>query len=216
MTLYYEPLVAYVRKIPWTVEIRRSPEYDGDDGGGLVRAFFVDRIGRDEVLLAWSRDRCPFRHWVRRVMRNFLLAKLAEVQQAKRNFSKFLSQQSPEESEDPSVDAAFDREFLRVVVRVASERTEQRLRARNRSEVWEAFRERYCRGRSYDELAHLIPGTHGTQAGALARAAWTFAMAVREAISWPGASEDDIDRELQSLLRVVLRAKFRRKDRPNE
>ena len=34
MTLYYEPLVAYVRKIPWTVEIRRSPEYDGDDGGG--------------------------------------------------------------------------------------------------------------------------------------------------------------------------------------
>jgi hypothetical protein len=92
MSLYYEPLVAYVRKIPWTVEIRRSPEYDGDEGGGLVRAFFADRLGRDEVLLAWSRERCQFRHWVRRVMRNFLLAKLAEVRQEKKNLSKFLSQ----------------------------------------------------------------------------------------------------------------------------
>lgn len=198
MRVYREPLLAYVRKVRWVSGLHQLPGYE--DAESVVNGFFAERLASDRVLLSWAAERCRFRAWIRSTMRNYLLSLVAIQRQEAVNRRNLEERSVHAEFEAGGPEEAFDLAFRVCVVREAMRTAATRARSLGRDGAWQAFVAHELRGKAYSELTHLVPGTHGQQAAALRRMRALLVQALRDAVAWPGASESEIDEELEVLM----------------
>ncbi len=198
MRVYREPLLAYVRRVRWAHGLHLLPGYE--DPESIVSGFFAERLAHDRVLLSWAAERCRFRAWIRSTMRNYLLSLVAIQRQDAVNRRNLEQRAIVGDFETEGPEQAFDLAFRECIVREAMRATAARALALGRSNAWQAFVAHELQGVPYQELVHLVPGTHGQRAAALRRMRALLVQALRDAVAWPGASEAEIDEELEVLM----------------
>jgi DNA-directed RNA polymerase specialized sigma24 family protein len=198
MRVYREPLLAYVRRVRWTSGLHHLPGYE--DPESIVNGFFAERLAHDRVLLSWAAERCRFRAWIRSTMRNYLLSLVAIQRQDAVNRQNLEKRVVAGEFETEGPEEAFDLAFRDCIVREAMRAAASKAFALGRGNAWQAFVAHELQGVPYQELVHLVPGTHGQRAAALRRMRSLLVQALRDAVSWPGASEAEIDAELEVLM----------------
>ncbi|MBL9120901.1 MAG: hypothetical protein JNL80_13400 [Phycisphaerae bacterium] len=198
MRVYREPLLAYVRKVRWVAGLHQLPGYE--DPESIVSGFFADRLAHDRVLLSWAAERCRFRAWIRSTMRNYLLSLVAIQRQDAVNRRHLEERSLHADFESHGPEEAFDMAFRECLVREAIRATASKAASIGRGHAWQAFVAHELEGKPYSALEHLLPGTHGQRAAALRRMRALLVQALRDAVAWPGASESEIDEELEVLM----------------
>ena len=186
MAIYFHPLVVYVKGSSYrTIG-------DADD---LVAGFFADRLERGDYLEKWLVSGAPLRAWLIRGVRYFCMERLRLERRAE-------ALPIPDEARDEigaGPGTAFRREVARNLVREAVEFTGTELEAAGMGEHWHVFRMHHLAGKPFAVIAGA-KGITEERAAVMARTAGRRLRArLREMCAWPGASEEEIDREIMSL-----------------
>lgn len=190
MEVYAWPLSVYYRgsTFRWLGE----PE-------DMVRGFFADRLSREEFFERWLESGRRLRHWLIVAFKHYLY-ETARSRKRDARAGALEGIGEPEGGSDHESLAGFWRETARSVVARAMERAEERCREDGLEEHWNVFRRHTLDGASYAELERET-GVSAARAAVMARTASNrFRSALREAVSWPGASESEVDAEIASLM----------------
>jgi DNA-directed RNA polymerase specialized sigma24 family protein len=195
MDVYRFPLMVYIRGSSF----RRLGEPDD-----LVAGFFADRLGRDDFLHQWIDSGRPLRRWLLVALKYFLLE---QARSGKRSRMGSLGGEdwvaSTSGDENPGV--AFNRETGKRLVAEAMRRTAEALEQEGMEAHWQIFVQHHVEGYAYEDIC----GAHGVdprRAAVMARtAARRFRQALRDVVAWPGATETQVDAELQAIVEDVIR-----------
>jgi hypothetical protein len=198
MEVYREPLIAYVRNVPWAKSLQRQAGCETAES--IVDGFFAERIGKDRVLIEWAGRQCKFRAWVRAALRNYLLTRVADDRQQRANLAKLQRQFAATEGEAAACKEAFDRSLRQRIIRLALQIAGERAADRGKAAEWQAFLAHELSGKRFSELDDLIPGTDGSKSSKLRSMRSLCSEVVREIVAWPCATEGEIDAELEALL----------------
>lgn len=197
MTTYFKPLQAYVGRLPITRALLHKVGCETVEE--IVHSFFSERISKDHVMMAWSRGQCPFRAWVRRSMKFYLLTLYERHYRRRQSHLAQLDETQVEGEGDAN--RVFDLEVRLELCREALRRAGERAAREGRGDEWKAFCLHVCEGRKLETLTNLLrPGRN-----AKATMRWFRACVrqeLREIVSWPGATLRQIDEELCTLLEI--------------
>jgi len=188
MRVYAHPLRVYVQGSSF-----RTLAEPGD----LVRGFFADRLSRRDYLLDWRRSGRPLRRWLMTGFRHFL----HEQARLDRRWRRPAGEAAPREAEEAL--HAFDRATALSLVREALAAAEARCAEAGQEAHWRIFLAHFLEGRAYDALPEAIR-VEERRAGVMARTASNkFKDALRELVGWPGATAEEIDEEIHSLMQEI-------------
>ncbi len=169
---------------------------DADD---VVRGFFADRLSREEFFERWLESGRRLRHWLIVAFKHYLY----ETARSRRRDGRAGPMDGGGDlASEPDGETlrGFWREMARSVVARAMDRAESRCAEDGLAEHWVVFRRHMVDGASYSAI-ELETGTPPARAAVMARTACNrFRAALREGVSWPGASETEIDAEIASLM----------------
>ena len=189
MRVYGQPLAVY---------IKGSSFRTLDDADDLVRGFFADRLSRDDYLNQWKESGRPLRFWLIVGLKHYLLE-----ENRRRNRSKMAS--IPEGGVDGDADesdGAYFRAVAMGVVREAIALTAERCGKAGLEEHWIVFRRKHIGGEGYATIAEDLGITPGRAAVMARTAAGRFRDTLRESVGWDGATTDEIEDEIRSLMEV--------------
>ncbi|MBN8644887.1 MAG: hypothetical protein J0L61_06540 [Planctomycetes bacterium] len=191
MHLYAQPLKVYF--LGCTLRWLGEP----DD---IVQGFFADRLSRPEFLSKWVASRRPLRFWLIVGFKHYLLESARALQRDRRAGPLGAADSDDVGEADPKV---FDREYAVSVVREATRRAEQSCEKDGLSEHWKVFTEHHVDSRPYEEIAPRLNIDRARCAVMARTAATRFKNELRALVAWEGATEEQIDREIRSLLEVT-------------
>lgn len=187
MTVYRDPLAIYIRGSSFRT--LGEPE-------DLVGGFFADRLGRDDFLSEWLSSGRPLRRWLLVALKYYMLE---QIRARKRDGRAGAIAEDPhDDGADPPA-REFHRESARALLRDAMVSTAQALADEGMSDHWRVFLRHHLEGAPYDLIAPAF-GVDPKRAAVMARtAARRFRNTLRQRAAWPGATDEDVDRELASL-----------------
>jgi len=196
MDVYRFPLMVYIRGSSF----RRLGEPED-----LVAGFFADRLGRDDFLHQWIESGRPLRRWLLVALKYFLL------EQARGNKRSSMGSlgggddwvASSSGDENPGV--AFNREAGRRLVAEAMRRAAEALEAEGMKDHWEVFVLHHVEGKAYEQVCEAYKVDARRAAVMTRTAARRFRQTLRDVVAWPGATETQVDAELQAIVEDVLR-----------
>lgn len=193
MTIYAHPLKVYFQgcSLRWVGEAE-----------DMVRGYFAGRLSRGDFLERWVESGRPLRFWLITGFKHYLLESARAVQRDRRAGStEALAEQGLEIDADDT--RGFDREVALSIVREASAAAQSGCVRDGLAAHWELFVAHHVGGMSYEALAPRF-GVDRARAAVMVRTvANRFRSELRSLVAWEGASEDEIDREIRSLLEVT-------------
>lgn len=184
MEAYARPLAAYLSATSY----RHLGSCDD-----LVAGFFASRLGRREWIEAWVQSGLRLRRWL---VNGLLLYAKEELRRRGRDQAV----DGGGEPLSPSVERLFDRAYAREVVRLACEQAAASCNSDGLSLHWSLFLRHHAEGRSYAALAADEELSEGRVVGFVRTATGRFREAVARLLVRDGASRDELDREIASLL----------------
>lgn len=198
MRMYREPLIAYVRCGGWLDGLKTEPGCDTVDS--IVDGFMLAKIGEERVLRSWSIDRCRFRAWVRIAMQHYLLELARRVRQTAVNRRKHAERTAAAQDQTDDPAEAMDQVLRRTLTREAIVQAGADAANRGRADEWRAFLEHEIEHKPLEALDDLVPGTRGRKSAAMRRMRQLLVESVRSLVAWPGASDAQIDEEIEWLM----------------
>ncbi len=189
MEVYAQPLEIYCRgcSLRWLG--------DADD---LVRGFFADRLTREAFLNRWLESNRPLRAWLIVGFKHFLFE---QARRQRRDQAESIA--SEIDHAGTRADLAFDREYAKRLVASALCAAQDRCRETGLAEHWDVFKAHQVDGLDYESI-HQRYGVNPKRAVVMARTARDrFKAALREAVAWEGARDDEIDGEIQALMEAL-------------
>lgn len=181
---------------PLSVYYRGSSFRTLGEADEVVHAFLADRLSRPAFLQDWADSGRPLRYWLITGFKHSL-------QERRRRERRDAHAALPEDSPEPAADGAervFAREAARSVVARAAEAAADACAAAGLGEHWDIFRRHALGGAAYAAIAADL-GVDERRARVMSRtAANKFRAALRQAIGWPGASDEDIEADIAALL----------------
>lgn len=193
MNIYAHPLKVYMMgcSLRWV-----------GDPQDTVQGFFADRLSRADFLTRWLSSGRPLRFWLITGFKHYLFETARSIRKVRGTGSTDAAADAGIEitSDDP---AGFDREVAMSLVREAMQRAQQGCVRDGLGKHWDLFAEHHVHDRPYDELAPRF-GVDRARAAVMARtAANRFRGELRTLVAWEGATDEQIDREIRSLLEVT-------------
>jgi DNA-directed RNA polymerase specialized sigma24 family protein len=190
MSVYAEPLRVYFLGSSF----RSLGEPDD-----IVEGFFASRLSRDAFLNDWQTSSRQLRFWLMTAFKHYLF----EQVRALKNERQRATLQAEVESPCDRSEHEFHRETALALVREAMRMAEETCCECGFEDHWRVFVRHHVDGRSYEQL-HDELGIDQKKFTAMARTAGNkLKAALRELIAWNDASEEDIDREIISLMEVI-------------
>jgi len=185
MRIYREPLLIYAKGS--SLRTIQDPEE-------LVHGFFADRLSRVDYLDKWRRSGLPLRRWL---INGLIFFAREQGRHAARNSGGV---NTPVEPNLDETVGQYTRSIARAVVAEALTATIEALSSEGRGEHARLFVLHYIRGMSYDQISES-GGVEPRRAAVMVRTATRrFRITLRGLIAWPGATDEDIETELSSLL----------------
>lgn len=165
------------------------------DPDELVNGFFADRLSRPNFLQRWIESRRPLRYWLIVGFKHFLYEHARRLRRA--DFDELSGSISGDEE---SASRIFDREVARAVVNEAMKRAEGECRQAGLDRHWAVFRRHFLDGRPFAAVGAEFD-VAAERAAVMARtAAHRFKRALRDLVSWDGASDEQVDQEITHLM----------------
>lgn len=189
MEVYAQPLAIYCRgcSLRWLG--------DADD---LVRGFFADRLTREAFLDRWLESNRPLRAWLIVGFKHFLYE---QARRQRRDQAESIA--SELDHQGTQADQAFDREYARRLVASALCATQEACNGDGLDEHWDVFKAHHVDGLDYESI-HQRFGVDPKRSAVMSRTMRErFKAALREAVAWEGARDDEIDGEIQSLMEAL-------------
>lgn len=167
----------------------------------LVQSFLADRLERDGYLARWLQSGRPLRYWLIVGFKHFLLE---ESRRRKRSKSAPLPADAPGTNAcDP--ERAFTFECGRSIVAQALAAAESECRDSDLGDHWRIFLRHHLDGHDYSTIS-VEMGVEPQRAAVMARtAANRFRSSLRAILAWPGATREEIDDEIRTLLEAPSR-----------
>lgn len=166
----------------------------------MVRGYFADRLSREEYLEKWMHSGRQLRFWLIVGFKHYLLESARAKAKAER---ASLGQLESETSGDAGPEEAFHRESARAIASEAFRLASSACSEAGQGEHWDVFMRHHLEGRGYAAVAAEM-GMTPERAAVMARTASNkYRAALRELVAWPGASRDEVDDEIQSLLEAI-------------
>jgi len=194
MTVYAHPLRVY---------LAGSSFRTLGDASEIIDGFFADRLQRDGFLASWLESGHRLRYWLINAFKNYLHEQIraARRQQRKPDPGRYEARRHEDNAEDP--EAVFHHEAALAVVREAFRLAEQECRAVSLDDHWRAFVRHHLDGLDYRAIANELEVTPA-RAGVMARTATErFRSRLREMVAWAGASDQEIDQEINELMEAL-------------
>jgi DNA-directed RNA polymerase specialized sigma24 family protein len=194
MQTYERPLQVYY--------LGSSFAQDLGDAADIVRGFFADRLSKPGFLHGWLRGRKRLRYWLMTAFKHYLYEQ-RNSKSHKKNQMQSLVAIDDNADEANSPERAFHREVALAIVRQALDRARATCCDDGLDVHWEAMQRHHLDGRSFSELSKEF-GVDTGRLRVMARTAGNrFRRCLREELAWPGARQEDIDREIRSLMEVL-------------
>jgi DNA-directed RNA polymerase specialized sigma24 family protein len=187
MAVYAEPLRVY---------FLGCSERSLGEPDEVINGFFASRLDDPEFLVKWQRSGKRLRRW----LINALHFYLKELRRQKIRASAPAGEAEEPVTFDGDPHAAVDRQFMIALVRQALRETHDRCLEENLGQHWQVFVDHHCRGMPYAEAAGGVdvdPARAEVMGRTVAR---RFRAVVRELLVSDGATPEEVDREIQSLL----------------
>lgn len=186
MSVYFEPLVIYVRG---------SSFQSVGDAEELVAGFFSDRLSRADYLTKWLASGLPLRAWLIGGIKFYCKER---IRAARRDAAEPVPEDAhDEDAAGPGSD--YRKQIARNLVREAMRSTGEALEGEGMGEHWQVFRRHHLEGVSFAQIA-MSKGISEERAAVMSRtAARRLRARLRDLCAWPGASNEEIDREILSL-----------------
>jgi DNA-directed RNA polymerase specialized sigma24 family protein len=190
MSVYARPLKVY---------FLGSSERHLGEPDDIVNGFFESRLSHDDFLSKWRESGMRLRRW----LMNALCFYLKEVR--RRNRRDAVAGENDDEpvsfTGDP--DAEIDRTFVVELVREALRRAGEQCVEEGMGAHWDVFLRHHHHGESYDHIAGEI-GVTRARAEVMGRTATRrFRKVIRDLLAADGVPEDELDREIESLLETT-------------
>ena len=185
MEVYREPLMIYVKG---------SSFRSLGDAEELVQGFFADRLGREDYLAEWLSSGRPLRRWLLVGLKYYLKE---QIRAKKRGGASLEFDPDDDDMDHPS--RIYNEASGRQIVARAMLQAEEDLRERGFGEHWEVFVAHHIQERSFQSIGaeHKVDEK---RAAVMSRtAARRFRAVLRELVSWPGASDEELDSEIRAL-----------------
>jgi DNA-directed RNA polymerase specialized sigma24 family protein len=192
--------VMAVYAFPLQIYFKGSSDRWLGEAEDVVHGFFADRLARRDFFADWQLSGLRLRRW----LMNAFCFYLKELRRSRRKLAReeVLDETSRPGASPLEGDVAgeLDRAFAVSVVRRALARTEEICRKKGLESHWGLFLKHYYEGRAYKDFA-AARGLDEVRAATMVRTvAGKFRAALRETIARDGATESEINRELESLL----------------
>ncbi len=186
MSVYLEPLVIYVRGSSY----RRL-----GDPVDLVQGFFENRLARDDYLDKWIESGLPLRVWLIKGLKFYIME---TTRRGPNDRLREMPDEAPGDGADgPATD--FRKELARGLVREALRIVSEELEAEGLGEHWRVFSLHHLEGHGYASIGASV-GVTEERAMVMGRTATRrLRKRLRQMCAWPGASDQEIDRELVSM-----------------
>lgn len=185
MEVYREPLMIYVKGSSFRTL---------GDAEELVSGFFADRLGRTDYLSEWLSSGRPLRRWLLVGLKYYLKE---QIRAKKRGGSSLAFDPDDDDQDHPS--RSYNEASGRQLVARAMIQTEEDLRARGFGEHWEVFVAHHLQERLFASIGEEH-GVDEKRAAVMSRtAARRFRAVLRELVTWPGASDEELDSEIRAL-----------------
>lgn len=185
MSVYFDPLIIYVKGSSFRA--LGDPEE-------LVAGFFSDRLQRDDYLQKWLEAGVPLRAWLIRGLKYYCMER---IRAGKRDAAAPLPDDHHDDASGPGSD--FRREVARALVREAMAQTAAELEARGMGEHWQIFRLHHLDNVPYASIAQSTGLTEDRAAVMGRTAARRLRTRLRDTCAWPGATTEQIDKEILAL-----------------
>lgn len=188
MEVYAWPLAVYFQGSSFSVM---------GDSGDLVRGFFADRLSRPSFLKDWIASGRRLRHWLIVGFKHYLFEHSRAEYRATQG-SSLERRDVPDE--EPGPEREFRRACARSLVDQASMTAARLCAEEGLEEHWQVFTRHALAGVAYAEIASEL-AIDERRARVMSRtAANKFRAALRELLGWPGATHDDLEADIASLL----------------
>jgi DNA-directed RNA polymerase specialized sigma24 family protein len=166
----------------------------------VVQGFFASRLARDNFLTDWMTSRRQLRYWLMTAFKHYLFEQVRGVKTDRERSAPLVEINIPCDEDD---EQQFHREAALTMVREAMRIAEEACRESGQEDHWRVFVRHHVDGRSYEQLQEEL-GIDRKKFNVMARTAGNkLRAALRELLSWRGASEEDIDTEIQALMEVI-------------
>ncbi len=186
MSVYLEPLVIYVRGSSY----RRL-----GDPVDLVQGFFESRLSRGDYLDKWLESGLPLRVWLIKGLKYYLLERTRPRPDDR--VGAMPDDVTRNGEDGPATD--FRKEIARGMVREALRVVSEELESEGLGEHWRVFTLHHLEGLPYAAVGTSV-GVDEERAMVMGRTATRrLRKRLRQMCGWPGATDEEIDRELVSM-----------------
>lgn len=190
MTVYARPLKVY---------FLGSSERHLGEPDDIINGFFESRLSHDDFLTKWRESGMRLRRW----LMNALCFYLKEVRRKNRRDAVASDNDDDPVSFTGDPDAEIDRTFVIELVREALRLTGECCAEDGLSAHWDVFLRHHHQGEGYDRIAEEI-GVTRARAEVMGRTATRkFRKVIRDLLAADGVPEDELDREIESLLEIT-------------
>jgi len=183
---------------PLSVYFRGSSYRTLGDADEIVNAFFVDRLSRHDYLSSWEISERPMRYWLLVGFKYFLME-----QASGRNIADSGHGQRADDTQHHDPASEFHREVARSVVREAANIAQASCQKDGLGEHWHLWVRHHLYGRSLRELAADHDYDFVRVKVMTRTASNRFRRALRELVSWPGATRTQVDDEIRELMQSL-------------
>lgn len=191
MAIYAHPLKVYF--LGCTLRWVGEPE-------DVINGFFADRLPKPDFLPRWLASGRPLRYWLITGFKHFLMESARRVQRD-RQMGTLDAEGSFEASTDDT--RGFNREVALSIVREATRRAEQACNENGLDQHWKVFVAHHVHSKPYEQLGPEL-GLDRARCAVMARtAANRFKAELRALVAWDGANDEQVDREIRSLLEAT-------------
>jgi DNA-directed RNA polymerase specialized sigma24 family protein len=197
MEVYHRPLCVY---------FLGSSFHDLGDADDMVRGFFADRLDRPRFLHDWQLSGRRLRYWLITAFKHYLYEQRHGIKRDDQRYEPYDPERDAhEEGNEETPERAFHREVALSVVRRALDRARASCEESGHDAHWQAMLRHHLDSRTFEELSREYE-IEASRLRVMARtAANRFRRCLREELSWPGAHQEDIDREICLLMEVLQR-----------
>lgn len=165
----------------------------------MVAGFFADRLARPGFLNDWHASGLRLRRWL---MNAFCLFVMEQRRRNQRDAAEALPNVEAAGME-PSVERQMDQAFTKSVIQEALDLTRRECASEGMDAHWTAFFLHYYADEGYEAIGVKL-GVDAARSAVMARTATRkFRRALREVLSRDGATEEELDREIASLLEIA-------------
>lgn len=166
----------------------------------VIHGFFADRLARPDFFRDWQASGLRLRRWLMNAFA-FYLKELRKKRQRRNREEELDVIHTGGETDD--IDVRLDRAFARSLVQRALERTESLCTRQGLDRHWGLFLAHYYDDRPYREICTEFEVTSVRAATMVRTVTGKFRRQLREILSRDGATEDELNRELEQLLELT-------------